>query len=217
MGGGSKTQVIQPTVAAQPSTADAINAYIEGLPKMFQAQLEYAPKEAQQQLDLITQYAGPIGLALKQAQEQLYPTQTGLTEALAKQATAQMENPAPSEAEIRYINSALNAGLGTNVSSGVGKVFKAKSLMDVYNQRKQEAQNLAAVTAGLGNVANAQQPQYTNQMAQYNPGQTMNFMSNNYGAYTSASRPMVMGGSGSNTGSMIGGIAGGVGGVAMAI
>jgi hypothetical protein len=197
MGGGTKTQVITPTPAAQPSNAEAINAYIAGLPQMLQAQLDYAPKEAQQQLEMAQQYAGPLGLALKQAQETLYPTQTGLTEALAKQAMAGMESPTAgiSDREKQFALSSINAGLGSNVGSGVGNVYTAKSMGDMYNQRMQQNQNLAAVTAGLGNVANAQSPNYTSQLQQYNPSSVMGYMSNNYGAYTNAQRPFVMQGS----------------------
>ena len=197
MGGGTKTSIVTPQAAPQPSTADAINAYIQGLPQMLQAQLDYAPKEAQQQLEMAQQYAGPLGLAMKQAQETLYPTQTGLTELLAQQATAGMQDPNAgiTDREKQFALSSLGADLGTNVNSGAGNVYRAKGMGDLYNQRMQQYQNLGSVTAGLGNVANAAQPSYTSQLQQYSPSSVMGYMSNNYGAYTNAQRPVVMPGS----------------------
>jgi hypothetical protein len=211
--GGSKTQVVQASAPQQPSTAEAINAYIAGLPAMYSAQLDFAPKEAQQQVEIAQQFAGPLGQALKTAQESLYPTQTGLTEALAQQAMASMQNPV-SEAETRYVNANIGAGLGTNVNSGAGNVFKAKTFGNLYNQRLQQAYNLAATTAGLGNVANAQTPSYTNQLGQYSPSSVMGYMSNNYGNYASASRPLGFT-QGQSTLSQIGALAGGLGSMGM--
>lgn len=218
--GGSKTQVVQASAPSQPSTADAINAYIAGLPAMFQAQLDYAPKEAAQQVELAQLYAGPLGQALKQAQEQLYPTQTGLTELLAKQATAGINDPSStiSEREKQFALSGLGADIGTNAGGGIGNVYRAKGMSDLYNQRLQQYQNLGAVTAGLGNVANAAMPSYTSQLQQYNPSSVMNYMSNNYGTYASASRPLgyTQGQSGwQNAANIMSGVGSLVGGAAM--
>ena len=63
MGGGSETKVYQPTPPPQPSTADAINAYIAGMPQMMELQMQYAPQLAQQQYDIAQ------GLAPQYAQQ----------------------------------------------------------------------------------------------------------------------------------------------------
>ena len=74
MGGGGKsvtnttTQIIQPTPPPQPSTADAIREYVASLPELFQAQLDFAPKEAAQQVALAQQYALPLAETAKEAQ-----------------------------------------------------------------------------------------------------------------------------------------------------
>jgi len=63
MGGGSETQIIQPTPAPAPSTADAVQAYTENLPQMIETQMQYAPQLAQQQYDIQS------GLAPEYAQQ----------------------------------------------------------------------------------------------------------------------------------------------------
>ena len=73
MGGGSKTQVIQPTPAPQPSTADAINAYIKGMPQMMKLQMQYAPQLAQQEFDIAQGLAPQYAQQAWEMQQQYAP------------------------------------------------------------------------------------------------------------------------------------------------
>ncbi len=72
---GGKTEVVQPTPPAAPSTADAMNAYIAGMPAMYQAQLDWQPKLAAQDIAMMQQFLPQItqleqGLASQYAPQQ---------------------------------------------------------------------------------------------------------------------------------------------------
>lgn len=45
-----------PSVPAAPTTTDTVASYVKNLPAMYAAELEWSPKIAQQQLDMISQY-----------------------------------------------------------------------------------------------------------------------------------------------------------------
>lgn len=76
MGGSSGgTTVIQPKPAPQPSTADAIKAYIQGLPAMYGAQMEWAPKLAEQDIGMMQQYIPQLAELSNQLQMQYAPEQ----------------------------------------------------------------------------------------------------------------------------------------------
>jgi len=70
-GGGGTTVVQAPPPQPQPNTADAIQAYIQGLPQMYQAQLDWGSKIAEQ--DIQTQLnALPQLTAMTTGLEQQY-------------------------------------------------------------------------------------------------------------------------------------------------
>lgn len=79
MGG---TTIQQPQ---QPSVSSSIGDYVENYPRLFQLQQQYAPQEAAQQVSLAQRYAAPLGQAYQQAQAQMYPQETMLTNALTNQ------------------------------------------------------------------------------------------------------------------------------------
>lgn len=74
-GGGSETNIYQPTPPPAPSTADAVQAYTENLPAMYEAQMEYAPKFSEQQMQLAQQYVPQITELQQQLQQQYAPQQ----------------------------------------------------------------------------------------------------------------------------------------------
>lgn len=83
--GESTTSVYTPTAPPAPSTADAIQAYIQGMPQMYQAQMEWAPKLAEQTAGLTEQYL-PRAMALEQQlQSQYAPQQAASDWALQSQ------------------------------------------------------------------------------------------------------------------------------------
>lgn len=81
-----ETQVIQaPTPTPAPSTAEAINAYIAGMPAMYGAQMEWAPKLAEQQMGLTQQYLPQATALAQQLQAQYGPQQAAQEWAMQQQ------------------------------------------------------------------------------------------------------------------------------------
>lgn len=188
--GGTTTQVIQPVAPPAPSTADAIKQYVESLPALFAAQQQYAPQEAAQQLQLLQQYGVPMAQAYQQAQDVLYPGTSGLQEQLAQQAAAGMTAQVPDSMRTQY-QSDMNAQLGTNVNSGAGADYVSRNLINQQQQYNQYYQNLGLSLAGRQPLVNPQQPNYTNQLGNYQPGQGLQYTSGNYGTFAQAGKPMV--------------------------
>lgn len=188
--GGTTTQVIQPTPPPQPSTAEAINAYVASLPALYEAQMKYAPMEAQQQVDLAQKYAVPLAQAYQSAQDILYPGTSGLQESLAQQAQQGMTSQVPQGMRDQY-RSDLMAQLGTNASSGVGADYVSRNMINQQQQYQQYYQNLGLSLAGRQPLVNPTSPNYTNQLGNYQPGQGLSYTAGNYGTFTGASRPIV--------------------------
>jgi len=190
MGSGSKTQVIQPTPAAQPSTAEGIREYVKSLPALFQAQLDFAPKEAAQQVELAQQFAEPLGRAQLAAQEALFPGTTALQEQLVQQVNQGIADPFSAQ-EKQAIISDLNAQLGRNVGGGAGDVFTAKAFAGERFNRQQQFRNLGLSLAGRQPLAQPTNPNFTNQLGSFTPGQALGVQSANYGSFLGASRPLL--------------------------
>lgn len=188
--GGTTTQIIQPTPPPAPSTADAINAYVQSLPALFEAQLKYAPMEAQQQLDLTRQFAIPYAQAYQEAQETLYPGTSALQEGLVEKARAGMTGSVPQGMRDQY-RSDLLAQLGENAKSGVGADYVSRNLINQQEQYNQYYQNLGLSLAGRQPLVTPSAPGFTNQMGNYQPGQGLQYTAGNYGTFAAASRPLV--------------------------
>ena len=189
--GGSTTTVYQPTPPPQPSTADAISAWVSSMPQVFAQQLQFAPQEAQQQLELLQQYGQPMGAAMRDAQAALYPETAALQEQLAGQATAGIEGGVP-EAQVDKYRSDIAAGLGTNVGSGIGADYMSRGLLEQQQNYQNYYRNLGLSLSQRQPLAQPQMPQATNYMSGFTPQSTMNFMASNYGNFAQASRPMMM-------------------------
>lgn len=188
--GGTTTQIIQPTPAPQPSTADAIREYVNSLPALYEAQMKYAPMEAQQQVDLARQFAIPLAEAYQSAQEAIYPGTSAIQEKLAGQATEGMSGMIPQSQKDQY-RSDLLAQLGENAKSGVGADYVSRSLLNQQEDYNRYYQSLGLSLAGRQPLVAAQTPTYTNQMGNYQPGQGLQYTASNYGTYSAANRPIV--------------------------
>jgi len=188
--GGTTTQIIQPTPPPAPSTAEAIQAYVQSLPALYEAQMKYAPLEAQQQVELAQQYAQPLAQAYQQAQETLYPGTSALQESLVSQAQQGMTAQVPQGMRDQY-RSDLLAQLGTNASSGVGADYVSRNLINQQQQYNQYYQNLGLSLAGRQPLVNPSTPQTTSQLGSYSAGQGLQYSAGNYGTFAGASRPIV--------------------------
>jgi len=139
MGGGSETQIIQPAPAPAPSTADAIKAYIEGLPQMMEAQMKYAPQLAQQQYDIAQGLAPDYAQMAWQLQQQYAP----MLAAQQQQLQQQFEPEAYSAKQ--QLGGLLEGDYLTNYDTdGYGQGFDA-----ARNRLKQDARS-AWAQRGLG-------------------------------------------------------------------
>lgn len=188
--GGTTTQIIQPTPPPAPSTAEAIQQYVASLPALYEAQMKYAPLEAQQQVSLAQQYAGPLAQAYKSAQDILYPGTSQLQEKLAAQAMSGVSAEVPGAMRDQY-RSDLLAQLGSNAQSGIGADYVSRNLINQQQQYQQYYQNLGLSLAGRQPLVNPATPNYTNQLGNYSPGQGLGYTQGNYGVFAGASRPIV--------------------------
>lgn len=187
--GGSNTSVYTPTPSPQPSTADAINAWTQSMPDVFAMQQQFAPQEAQQQLELLQQYGAPMGQAMQDAQRALNPETTALQEQLAGQAGQGMQGGVPSWMQDQY-RSDLSAGLGSNAGSGIGADYTSRGMMDQRKGYQDYYRNLGLSVAGRQPLAQPQGPQATNYMQGFTPQSNMGFMGSNYGNFAQAGKPM---------------------------
>lgn len=181
-GGGDDIINQAPAAPAAPSTADAINAYIAGLPQMYNAQLQYAPQFAQQQLDLISQLAPQY----KALQESLYPETSKIQEQLAGIASKGYTegltgNPELKNQYLDYYKSLV----GDNAASGIGADYVSGNLIKADEGYRQNYYNLGLAVSGrqpLYNAAGTPTPDLTQG---YNFGSVQGGLQQGYGNYSS--------------------------------
>lgn len=191
MGGGtpSQTNVYTPQPAPQPSTADAINQWVESMPAVFAEQQRQAPLQAQLQVDLAQQYAPLLGAAAKAGQEALYPETSALQETLAGQAAEGLEAGVPDWMRQQY-RSDLSANIGSNVGSGIGADYVSRGLLEQSQNYQNYYRNLSLSLAGRQPLAQPTQPQ-TGQYAQgFQPGQGLQYSASTYGNFIQGGRPI---------------------------
>jgi hypothetical protein len=216
-GGGGKTTVVQPQPAPQPSTADAIKAWVEALPKVYETELQYAPLQAQLAVQLAQQYALPYAEAYKTAQEALYPGTTALQEQLAEQAQAGIQAELPEWAKRTYLDT-MRAQLGENALSGIGADYISRGLMQQQEDWRRYYQNLGLSLTGRQPLIQATTPQVAQYSQQFQPQDVMNYMLGGYSAYTQAARPLTVTRGESPLWGMLGqGVGGLMGGIGTAI
>jgi len=189
MGGGEK--VYQPTPPAAPTTAEAINAYIAGYPKMFALQQEYAPQQAAQQVELAQQYAAPLGQAYQQAQEAMYPGISSLRDTLTEQAQAGMGSEVPDWMRQEYLSN-VRAQLGPQAGSPIGADYLSRGLLQQQEDWKRYYQNLGLSLTGQQSLLQPTGTTAPDMMSGYTPQSVMNQMMGGYNTYAQASRPFTV-------------------------
>jgi len=171
--------VSSPKAPVQPDSGQDVQKWYDNLDKVYSAQLKYAPQEAQQTLDLATQYAGPIAEALRGAQEGAYPEETQLRADLLAQAQAGMQSEVPQWMRDQY-QSGVNANLGTNAGSPIGADYMSRGMMQQTQDWQNQYRNMGLGLIGSQPVFNAQQPMTTNYMQQFTPQQQMQYSQQGY-------------------------------------
>lgn len=183
--GGGSPKISSPQPPQQPSTKESIDAWVESMPRIFAEQQRQAPLEAQQQVELAQQYAGPLAEAFKTAQEAMYPTETALSKSLGQQAESGMKEGLPQWMRDQY-QSDIRANLGTNAGSGMGAEYTSRGLLSFENEYQNYYRNLAMSLTGRQPVATAQMPSYSNYASTFTPGSVMNYKASTYSPYASA-------------------------------
>jgi hypothetical protein len=180
-GGGSMT-IQQPSAPAAPSVADSAAAWAEAMPKIYETELKYAPLQAQQEVELAQKYAQPYGLAMKEAQEALYPGTSAIQEKLAGQALEGMSSGVPQWMKDQYLSD-LRSNLGANVGSGVAADYTSRGLLSLNEDWRRYNQNLGLSVTGRQPLTMAQTPQ-TGQYSQgFTPDQALSYGASTYGSY----------------------------------
>jgi hypothetical protein len=180
---GGKTTIQTPTPPAAPSTSQNIQDYIQNLPAMYQAELDYNPKYAQQQLDLTTQYAPKYAELMKNTNENLYPGIQKLNETLTNQAQSGMDSAVPEAIRAQYLDT-LRSEIGPNAGSGIGADYVSRGLVNQNEQYKQYYQNMALSLTGRQPLTQAQAPNFKSASEGYNYGQVANNNMQGYGSYS---------------------------------
>lgn len=163
MGGGDTTYVQAPAAPQAPSVQGSMQDYVQNLPAMYEAQLEYIPKFA--------------GLA-QQVAEETYPITSGLQESLAGQAERGMQEGVPDWMREEYL-SGIRAQLGENVRSPLGADAVSRGLMNQAEQQRRYSQQLALSLAGRQQLV--QPPSYQTIQGGFTPGSVMGFNQGVYG------------------------------------
>jgi hypothetical protein len=179
------TKISQPETPAAPTAAQNMQDWIQNYPAMFALQQQYAPLEAQQQVELAQQYAQPLGEAYKAANDAMYPETAKIQETLANQALAGMESGVPDWQKAQY-QSDLNANLGSNIGSGIGADYVSRGMLQQQQDWQNYYRDLGLSVAGRQPLATAQSPSYSNYASTYTPGQVATTNAQNYGSYANA-------------------------------
>lgn len=177
MGCGSSPSAATPQM---PSPQDSVNAWMAALPQIYAAQSQYAPQEAQQQIQIAQQSALPLAQAQYDAQKALYPQTTALQENLATAANQGMNSQLPSWMKQQY-QSDMNAQLGNNAASGIGADYMSRGLLQQQQNWNQYYQQLGLSASGRQPLVSPQSAGYSNFMSGFTPGGVMQGQNNNYG------------------------------------
>jgi hypothetical protein len=174
------TQISAPA-PTQPSVASDVSQWASALPQIYAAQAQYAPQEAQQQVQIAQQTDLPMAQAAQQAQQALYPQVANLSENLATIANQNMSGQVPAWMKQQY-QSDMNAQLGQNANSGIGADYMSRGLMQQNQNWQQYYQGLgSSVAAGMPMV----QPQsagYSNYMSGFSPTGVGQLNNQSYGS-----------------------------------
>lgn len=196
---------------SQPTTGQSVQDWAGALPQIYQTQMQYAPLQAQQQVDLAQQYATPLAQAFQSAQNSLYPQTTALQENLAGQAAAGMSSDVPQWMQDQY-RSNMNAQLGTNANSPIGADYMSRGLLQQQQDWKQYYQNLGLSVTGRQPLTQASAPKTSDYMSNFSPNSVMTSNNQNYSTAGTIYGNQMQNQGNSPWMNMVGGIGGGIAG-----
>lgn len=181
-GAKGETTITAAQTPPQPSTAEAVRAWVDAMPQVFETEMKYAPLQAAQEVALTEQYAEPYGRAMRAAQEALYPKTSAIQEKLATQSLAGMEEGVPQWMRDQYLSD-LRANMGANVGSGIAADYTSRGLLSLNEDWRRYNQNLGLSVTGRQPLTMAQTPQTAQYSQNFTPEQVMGYTANTYGSY----------------------------------
>lgn len=184
-----ETTLTYPSAPAQPSTAEAIDAWVKSMPAVFAEQQRQAPLEAQQQMDLASQYALPMAETYKTAQETLYPGTSAIQETAANQAVQGMTATSMPDWMRKQYQSDYNAQLGSNVASPIGADYVSKGMQKQLFEQQKYYRDLGLSLAGRQPLSQPTTPATTNYASTFTPASVMDYAQRGYNTLAGASRP----------------------------
>jgi hypothetical protein len=158
---GSTTTSTQ--APAPQNVQTSMQDYVNSLPALYQAQMQYEPQMQALNLAMLQQYGLPMGQAYQNINEALYPQTSAIQENLAGIANEGMSGQLPQWAQDQY-RSEMNANLGNNVGSGIGADYASRGLMQQTQNWQQYYQNLGLSVAGRQPLAQGGTSQQLNYM-----------------------------------------------------
>ena len=182
-GGGGTT--ITNSAPPAPTVTDTMGDYVNSLPELYQAQLQYEPQMQAMNLQMLQDYGTQFGEAYRDINASLYPETAALQEQLAGQATEGMEQGLTPE-EMQQYRELYSSQLGTNAGSGMGADYMGSSLVQANQQRKDYYRNLGLSVAGRQPLAQGGTTGQTNWMQQYQPAQALGNQASNYGSWANS-------------------------------
>jgi hypothetical protein len=162
------------------------------MPQVYETQMQYAPLQAAQAIDLYSQYALPLAQADYQANAALYPKTAALQETMANQATEGMTATTMPDWMRRQYQSDINAQLGPNAGSPIGADYMSRGMQNQLFQQQKYYRDLGLSLAGRQPLSQATQPGTTDYMSGFTPQSVINYTQQGYGSFTQAARPLAL-------------------------
>ena len=182
MGG---TTIESPDTPTPQTTAESMADYVQSLPALYEAQMQYEPQMQQMNLDMLQQYGTQFGEAYKGMNDAMYPETAGLQEQIAQQASEGMNSEMPDWAKDSYRDE-MNANLGTNAGSPIGADYASRGMLEQQKGWQDYYRNLGLSVASKQPLAQGGTTGQTNYMHGYQPSQGLDYSANTYGNYSSA-------------------------------
>ena len=177
-GGGESTTIVQNTPYTSAQSADAVNAWVNAMPQVYETEAKYAPLQAQTQLDIAQQYALPLAQVYQQANEQLNPGITAMQKTLFDQTNAGLNATSMPDWMQKQYRSDFNANLGSNAGSPIGADYVSRNMQNqLYNQQQQYRQQ-AMTLAGYQPLTQSQPVATNNYTSSFTPSGFMNWFGN---------------------------------------
>lgn len=177
---GKAPSISTPTPPPAPTVADTTKAYVDSLPAMYQASLDWNPKLTQQEFDLTSQYAGKY----KDLQTSLYPELAKLDSQLTSQATTGSATSQLSPEQQKMYVDQYRSEVGDQQGSGIGADYVSRGVLGQGMQQQQFYQNMALALTGRQSLYQVQQTPTTNIQNGYNYGSVAGQMQQGYGNYS---------------------------------